>query len=195
MSAFKFNAKNFASIVLASRRGFTKEMAQKGKTVLVTIQGNGNTIDVKNKDGEAVASASGTGEQLQKRIFNTFANSGVAMSNPQNVAMFKAAKAAEKAGETDKAHELYAELANKFQVSFGVLFGGKGDKIINALSDNTEISAKLQLIETEKGSIITIDPKTIRVMEPEVVEAMSLPSSYLDDEEETVDADAVLAEA
>jgi hypothetical protein len=183
-SSFKFKRDSFGKIVLNGRSVATKEQATKGRKVLLTIQGDGNTIDVKDKDGKYVQSASDAGVGLQKRIYNTYCNSEVAMTNPANVAAFKQAKAEEKAGNADKAHELYQSVSNAFQLSFGVLYGGKGDKLISQLGDNVEISAKLMLITTEKGSIITIDPKTITVMEPDVLEATTLPSSYLDDEDE-----------
>lgn len=149
-----------------NRINATLEAATKQRTVLLTIKGNGNSIDVKNKAGELVAQAGGDGVVLQKKIFNTNVNSAIAMKNPANVTLYKDACKAEKAGETDKAHDLFNQLANKLQVSFGLLLPSKFEF---QLSDGVEISAKLQLITTDNGQIITIDPKTIRIMEPEVL--------------------------
>lgn len=165
MSSFKFNQKSFQSL-MNNRINATLEAATKQRTVLLTIKGNGNSIDVKNKAGELVAQAGGDGVVLQKKIFNTNVNSAIAMKNPANVTLYKDACKAEKAGETDKAHDLFNQLANKLQVSFGLLLPSKFEF---QLSDGVEISAKLQLITTDNGQIITIDPKTIRIMEPEVL--------------------------
>jgi hypothetical protein len=165
MSTFKFNEKSFRS-TMNQRGRASKEQAAKSKTVIFTIKGNGNVIDVKNKAGEAVGQAANPDVVLQKKIFNTNINSDIATSNPANIKLFSDARKAEKAGETETAHELYNELANKLQVSFGLLLPSK---LEYELSNGVECSAKLQLVTTDNGSIITIDPKTIRVMEPEVL--------------------------
>lgn len=183
MSTFKFTRKSFDK-VMNSRINATVEAATKSRTVFLTIKGNGNTIDVKDKTGATVCQAANPEVVLQKKIFNTNANSAVAMKSPANIQLYKDACAAEKAGETDKAHELFNSLANNLQMSFGLLLPSKFEY---ELSDGVEISAKLQLITTEKGQIITIDPKTIRVQEPEVLATGGF--SMVDDisDEEEVD--------
>lgn len=194
MSKFQFTKKSFDT-VMNSRNNATVEAATKSRTVLLTIKGNGNVIDVKNKQGEVVAQAGGDGVILQKKIFNTNLNSSVPMKNPANISLYKQACAAEKAGEKDKAHKLFNDLANKLQVSFGLLLPSKFEF---QLSDGVEISAKLSLVTTEKGQIITIDPKSIRVIEPEVLATggftMDDPFAYesSEEEEETADVADVL---
>ena len=146
--------------------------------ITLTIQGNGNVIDVLTKDGEQVGSIT-DGTPLQKKIFNTKANSEMAMKNERNGKLLRDAIRAEKAGETTKADELYSEYLNKVQFSFSVLLPSA---VADKLSSNVEISGKVQQVTTDNGSLITLDPSTISVLAPEQLGSTSF--SLPDDEDE-----------
>lgn len=136
-----------------------------GKRVKFMIQGNGNVIDVKDREGNLVQSIVEPGTVLQKKIFNVRANSALAMQNDRTRGYIKAAMAAEKAGKAEEAAELYNNYLNATQISFGVLLPSA---IVAKLSTGVEIAATLQRVDTENGSLLTIDPTTISVVEPEV---------------------------
>jgi hypothetical protein len=137
------------------------------KRVQLTVQGNGNTVDVMDKEGNIVLSKlpGEEGMVLRKRIYNVKANSEIAMRNPRNMQYLKDAIDAEKAGKGDEAHDLFNNYLNAVQISFGVI---EGNAVIDQLANGEEIAAKIQLIETENGSLLTIDPSTISVVKPEV---------------------------
>jgi hypothetical protein len=135
-----------------------------GKRVKLFVQGNGNVIDVKDSKGEFVPSAADPNVVLQKKIFNFRANSGVAMANERNRQMLKDAIAAEKAGDADKAHELFNSYLNAVQLSAGILLPSA---VAEKLSSGVEIAATITKVTTEKGSLLTIDPQTIGIVEPE----------------------------
>lgn len=157
-----------------------------GKRVKVSVQGNGNTIDVKDSEGEFVQSATEPGTVLQKRIFNCKANSQLAMLNTRNRETLQAALKAEKDGNLDKASELFSEYLNKTQVSFGVLLPSA---TAGKLSNNVEIAAEVQEITTEKGSLLTLNPSTISIVEPEAFgKTVFNLADYEEAPAETVDA-------
>lgn len=159
---------------------------EKGKVIL-TVQGNGNVIDVTDAAGEPVANVvAGDGTQLQKKIFNLKANSAIAMANPINKQLLKDAIAAEKAGESEKAHELFSQYLNKVQVSFGLLLPSKFE---DELADGVEIAAKVQKVTTEKGSLLTIDTATISIVAP--AEAAMTSFSLPDEDEDETDDESV----
>ncbi len=137
-----------------------------GKRVKFFVQGNGNTIDVKNKAGELVLSTipGSEGIVLQKRIYNLRANSAVAMRNERTRQYLIDGLAAEKAGDTAKAHELFNEYLNSVQMSFGVLLPAA---VAEKLTSGVEIAATVIKVDTDNGSLLTIDPSTIGVVEPE----------------------------
>jgi hypothetical protein len=157
-----------------------------GRTVLLAIQGNGNTVEVKNKDGENVASYAGDGSIFEKKIFNGKANSEVAMRNPLNKQLLKDAIAAEKAGDADGAAEIYNKYLNKVQLSFNVPLPSA---LADRLGDRDDIAAKVMEIKTENGTLLTIDPKTIKVMEPTVLSTTKFTLEVGDDEDEDLDLD------
>jgi hypothetical protein len=136
------------------------------KRATFTIQGDGNVIDVKDKDGELVTStiAGYEGTVLQKKIFNLQANSAVAMANPRTRQYLIDALKAEKAGDTAKADELFNSYLNGAQMSFGVLLPSA---VVDQLRKGVEIAARVITVTTENGSLLTIDPSTITIMEPE----------------------------
>lgn len=155
-----------------------------GRTVLLAIQGNGNTLEVKDKNGDNVASYDGSGEIFEKKIFNCKANSEIAMRNPINKQTLRDAVASEKAGNVEKAAELYNTYLNKVQLSFNIPLPSK---LADRLGDRDDIAAKVQEIKTEKGSLLTIDPKTIKVMEPTVLATTKFSLDMDDEDEEDVD--------
>lgn len=136
------------------------------KRVKFLVQGNGNVIDVKDKDGEFVMSTipGQEGTVLQKKIFNLRANSGLAMASDRNRQYLIEALKAEKAGDAKKADELFNQYLNSVQMSFGVLLPSA---VADKLTSGVEIAATVVKITTENGSLLTIDPSTISVVEPE----------------------------
>lgn len=135
-----------------------------GRKVQFIIQGNGNVIDVLDKAGNPVPSIT-DGSILQKKIFNVRANSEVAVKNQRSRDLLAQIKIANKAGDANKVDELVREYLNKVQLSFSVLSG-------TSLFDNpdlqngAEISATLQQVDTENGSLLTLDASTLSVMAP-----------------------------
>lgn len=144
--------------------------AHVGKKVVFTIQGDGNVIDVLNKAGETVTStiAGYEGTVLQKRIFNLKANSQLAMTNARTRQFMIDGLAAEKAGKAAQASELFNQYLNACQLSFGVLLPSA---IVDQLSNGVDIAAKVIQVDTENGSLLTIDPSTISVKAPEYLES------------------------
>lgn len=137
-----------------------------GKLVKMFIQGNGNIVDVKNKEGELVTSSvkGQEGVVLQKKIFNLRAASQLAMSNPRNRQFLIDGLAAEKAGDTAKAHELFNAYLNATQVSFGVILPSP---IAEKLSTGVQVQAVIAKVTTENGSLLTIDSSTLSVVAAE----------------------------
>ena len=139
--------------------------AQIGRRVVLTVQGDGNTVDVKDKEGNFVQSVVEEGTVLQKRIFNAKANSEIAMKNPRNRQYLIDAIAAEKAGDTAKADALFNDYLNSVQLSFSIVLP---NTTAGKLANNVEISGKVQEITTEKGSLLTIDASSIAITAPEL---------------------------
>lgn len=137
-----------------------------GKKVLFTVQGNGTTVDVKNAAGELVQSVVEPGTVFQAVIFNLQANSGLAMKDARHKAESAAGLAAERAGNPEEAHKHFSAFLNGVQMSFNV---PTTSPILAKLGDRVDISARVVKITTEKGSLLTIDATTIRVVEPEVL--------------------------
>lgn len=158
-----------------------------GKRVKFLVQGNGNIVDVKNREGELVTSTipGYEGTVLQKKIFNLRANSAVAMSNTRNRQYLIDALKAEKAGDQEKANELFGEYLNATQMSFGILLPSA---IADKLSAGVEIAATVTEVTTENGSLLTIDPSTISIVEPEVYGSTSFDmNDFIEDEEDEKD--------
>lgn len=146
--------------IINSRATITEQM--EGSFQVLTVRGNGNIIPVKTKDGELVPAADGSGVMLEKRILNCVCNSGIAMKNERNQATLREAYAAEKAGNLDKAAELYNTYLNKTQVSVSVL---STSALFNKIQDGDQVKGKVQKITTENGSILTLDPKSLSIKE------------------------------
>jgi len=160
------NAQSVNSIM---KKRATLPVSMVGKKVVMTVQGDGNVIDVKNAKGELVLStlAGQEGTILQKRIFNTKTNSQLALSNPRNRQWLADAAKAEKAGNAEAASELYNQFLNACQVSFGIILPSA---IADKLANGVDISATVIKVDTENGSLLTIDPSTISIKEPEVLD-------------------------
>jgi hypothetical protein len=151
-----------------------------GKKVVLTIRGNGTTIDVKDKAGNFVQSVVEVGTVFQKVIFNTESNSGIAMASALNKQILQDAIAAERLGDADKASDLFQDFLNKVQLSFSV---PSTSSLIGKLSDRIDISARVIKVTTENGSLLTIDPTTIAVKEPEMLASVDFDlSNYMGDE-------------
>lgn len=158
-----------------------------GKRIFLTVQGNGTVIDVTNAKGELVQSVREPGTVLQKKIVNFRANSAVAMANPDNRKLLFDAITAEKAGDTQKADELFSSYLNKVQISYGLLLPAT---ISDQLTSGCDISAKIQKITVKnadgsvKGHIFTLEDGSINIMAPEVagMTSFSFPDEEEDDE-------------
>lgn len=178
-----------------------------GRSIFLTIQGNGNVIDVIGKDGQPVLSTikGQEGTILQKHIFNCKAANQLAMADPFVQGLFKSGLAAEKAGgsfigkltrddkEVPTAHtadEYFSEYLNRTQVSFGVLLPNAKAEM---LGDGVEIAAKVQEVVTDNGKLLTVDASTIRVVEPEVASNVTFDTSMF--EETAVPAEGITAPA
>jgi hypothetical protein len=136
-----------------------------GKKVAFTIRGNGTVVDVKNKAGELIQSVVEPGTVFQTCIFNLQAVSSIAMKNPLNHALAAAAIAAERAGDYVEADKQYQAFLNKTGISFNI---PTTSRTYLLLGDQVDIVARVIKVTTENGSLLTIDPSTIRVAEPEL---------------------------
>lgn len=156
-----------ASVSAIMKKRSTIPAEAENKRVRFLIQGNGNVIDVLDKEGNPVTSTieGYEGTVLQKKIFNLRANSGVAMSNSRTRQYLLDGIKAEKAGDKEKAHELLNQYLNSAQMSFGVLLPSA---VADKLTSGMEIAAQVVKVTTENGSLLTIDPSTISIVEPEV---------------------------
>lgn len=169
-----------ASVIRIMNNRLLATTAAIGRSVLFTVQGMGNEIDVKNKAGEIVQSYLGGGQVFTKKIFNLKANSDIAMKNVRNKQFLLDAFAAEKAGDSDAASELYSQYLNSVQLSFSI---PTDSPLIYKLGDRVDVAAKLIRIDTDHGSLLTLDPASIRIVEPEVAQTTNF---SFDDEDETV---------
>lgn len=167
-----------ASVKAIMQKRITIPAEAAGKKVQLTVQGTGNVINVLDKDGKEVESLTEPGTKLQKKIFNVKANSAIAQQNPRNKEYLMNGLKAEKLGADGEvfgllrgeekmwpAHDWYNAYLNAVQISFGILLP---NKVADKLSDNTDISGRVDLIETENGKLLTIDGSSISVLEPEV---------------------------
>ena len=129
----------------------------------LTVDGNGNVIDVVDKDGNLVSSSipGYEGTVLQKKIFNLKAASQLAMSNARTRGYFVEGLKVERAGDKQKAHEFFRQYLNATQISFGILLPSA---TADMLANGVDIAAKIQLVTTENGSLLTIDTSTINVV-------------------------------
>ncbi len=197
MAQTRFNSQSVVGI-LKTRTLITK--AHIGMSVRMFVASNGTTIPVKNKAGEYVMSrnAGEEGVGLNKTIFNLKANSDIAIRSAYTREILMDGIKAEKAGEMDEAHEHFTNYLNKVQISFALL---DNHRLLSEIGTGAEIAATIVEIETENGKLLSIDPATIRIMQPIVVgktnfDLDALLGIGMDDEEGDEDEEtAELAEA
>lgn len=155
--------KESVSNILNKRKPVTVQHV--GQTVTFRVEGAGTIVDVKNAAGEIVLSKT-TGMPLQKKIFNCKANSRVAMDNARTRQMFVDGVKAEMAGDVQAADEFYTAFLNSCQLSFNMLLpNAKASK----LADGVEITAAVEQITTENGSLLTLDASTVAIKEALVI--------------------------
>lgn len=136
-----------------------------GRTFSFTVQGDGNVIDVKNKAGELVESVVEPGTVLQKKIFNTRANSQLAMSSSRTQSYLAEGRKFEAAGDAVKADEAYNNFLNACQITVGILLPSA---IAGKLANGIRFSGTVTKVTTENGSLLTVDPTSIAVLAPEI---------------------------
>jgi len=135
-----------------------------GKKVRFTITTAGTAVLVKRKDnGEVVESIVEPGTPFEKVIFNVDANSSLAMANKLNWKFAQDGIAAEKAGNYAAAHEAFNTFLNKMQVSFSV---PSTNPVLSQLGRQVDIEGRVVKVTTPNGSLLTIDPASIRVLGP-----------------------------
>jgi len=182
---------NLASVksIMNNRVGITSQHV--GKKFRLDIQGDGTVVDVKDKLGAVVLSQlpGEEGTVLRKKIFNARANSELAMKNPRNLAELKAGLVAEKAGDAQTAHMHFNNYLNACQISFGIILSSNGG-IVDQLSNGVEIAATITRVDTENGSLLTIDPKTIAIMAPEVAAKTSFDIDSIFGSDDAADEEA-----
>lgn len=149
-----------------SKRTTVPTIKADGPKLVFTVQGEGTTIDVTDKAGEFVLDQDGV--VLQKTIFNVRANSELALKNPLNIALLRDAIKAEKLGKAQEAHDLYNQYLNKVQISFSVF---TNSAVATKITNGVEIEARVQLITTDNGQLLTIDPSTITIKAAEFLRA------------------------
>jgi hypothetical protein len=190
-SNIMWNFNSFRTTYL-SRGTVTEQEARDGKFMKTIVTGDGNEIDVTNKAGQLVSTATDKEVVLRKRIFNVKLNSAVAIANPVNKATLAIAMEADKLGnsydanrkfvgikdkvQAQKAADYYNQYLNDVQVSFSLL---AGHKLYDRLKSNSRIECDLELIETEDGKLITINSKGIALQGAEA--AAKTTSTMLDD--------------
>ena len=157
--------------VLNSRKRITETQAAQGVFVQMTVRGNGNIIDVRNSEGDLVPAADGSGEILRKKIFNLVCNSDVAIKNERNKDLLRSGYKAEQSGDTEQAAVHYNDYLNKTQVSISVLSTSAN---FTKIQNGDQVKGRVQLITTDKGSILTLDPSTLSIMAPSAGEDTSL---------------------
>jgi hypothetical protein len=178
-SSMKFTSKSVTGIM--RKRTLVPETLV-GKKVVLTIRGNGTTVDVKDKEGNYVQSVVQAGTVFQKVIFNTESNSGIAMASARNKQILQEALAAERLGNADEASDLFQDFLNAVQLSFSV---PTTSSLIGKLSDRIDISARVIKVTTENGSLLTIDPTSIAIKEPETLAPVDFDlSNYMGGDEE-----------
>lgn len=141
--------------IMSKRSKITEDMV--GQFVVVTVQGNGNIIMPKNKDGEYIKSAIDD-SVLEKRIFNVDSNSGVAMRNDRTKELLRKAYAAERSGDSATAALLYNDYLNKTRISFGVL---SSSSLFDKIKSGDQIKAKVAKVTTSNGSLLTLEEISI----------------------------------
>lgn len=149
--------------IMNSRKLITAIMATSGLHVIFSVRSGGTVLPVKDKAGNDVPAADGSGEQLFKRIMNVDANSELAINNARNKDLLREGYAAEQAGNAALAEEKYNAYLNAIQVSFNIL---STSSQFNAIKAGDQIKAQVEKITTENGSLLTLNAKTVAVIAP-----------------------------
>lgn len=161
-------------------RGLVK-VAHVGKRFKFFVSTNGNIIDVTDKEGNMVREINNADVVLRKKIFNIKANSEAAVLAAPNAQLRRDALAAEKAGDAEKASELFNQFLNKVQFSFSVL---STSKLFDTLTGGMEITAEVQEVVTDNGKLLTLDPSSITIVETESIGKNSNTMLWTGDEPE-----------
>ena len=169
MATQPINTLEAANRIVKSRSEISQ--SDVGEYRVLTVRGNGNIIDVRTKEGDLVPSLDGTGVPLRKRILNAKCNSSVAANNSRNKEILMQAYQFEKAGNLEKAGELYNEYLQNLEVSFSLL---SGSKLFNLVQDGDQVKGMVVEIVTDKGALLTLDPKTISIMKPQYASASKI---------------------
>jgi len=147
---------------IMSKRG-KLDASLEGRKVRFTVTTNGNPfIVVRKNTGEVVESIVEPGTPFEKMIYNLDANSSLAMANKLNWAIAADATKLEAAGDFAGAHAKYNEFLNKMQVSFSIPVT---NPIWRQIGRNVDIEGRVQKITTANGSLLTLDPTSIRVIQ------------------------------
>lgn len=173
------------------------------KRVKLLITSVGKTIDVTDKAGNPVPSQRDKDVVLQKTLFNTNGASEVGMRSERNKEYFTNGRKAEKLGGTVHgeikgeegdftADDWYSAYLNATQVSFGVLLPNS-DIANGFLVKGVEIAATVVRIDTDNGSILSIDPSTLSVQAPETLHAAAFSEDdFADEDDEPIETPAEL---
>lgn len=124
---------------------------QAGETVRFHIQGNGNTIPVKDKTGMQVMASGTDNVPLMKTIYGTKVNSHIAMLNPRNQELLKQAVETEKDGDAQATNAAFNAYLNKIQANFSVIMRPNSPKFYN----QQLVEGEVEIITTENGQLIT----------------------------------------
>lgn len=170
--SFQLDAKAVQNII-AKRRII--RMTDADSILKFEIQGNGNIIPVTDKSGAQVYSNTDSNLPLTKSIYNIKANSHVAMLNPRNREILKAAMTAETAGDKDEAHDLFNQYLNKIQVSFSVILNPGRNTV--QFYTGQQVQGRVQLVTTENGQLLTLES----VVAVRIEEAAKTPTFSLTD--------------
>ncbi len=130
-------------------------VSDEGKTLKFVVTHGGNVVAAMRADGKQAKSNDGT--PLYKRIYSIDA------VNVNNTARYANLVAQAKASDNASvASDLYNEFLNRTEVSFNVL---SGSRLYNQSLVGRQIEARVMVVRTEKGNLVTLDPKSICVIE------------------------------
>lgn len=160
-----------------------------GQKQMFSVQSVSAPQDVKDAQGNLVLEANGTGAVLRRIIVALRANSEIAVLNERTKAIRAEAMAAEAAGNTAKAHELFNQYLNKCQLSFNVLSTSSN---FGKIEKGDDVKGVIEKVTTENGSLMTLIEVSIAK-----VERASAKSTWDDEDASTAteDAEAIAAAA
>ena len=130
-------------------------MSLVGRLIGFQIVGNPTTIPVIDKEGHQVFGSDG--QPLMKVIYNTNLNSQIALHVPDNKELLKKAAAGDE------------EAANAWLNSQQISFSHIGDT--PRFTTRQSVEGVVQLVTTERGSLLTIDPSTICAVKAATLQA------------------------